>query len=218
LRIGILGGTFDPVHLGHLRIAEEIGEDLGLDKVYLVPGGKPPHKKNHRVSSFKDRLTMAQLAIEGTERLGVLDLEGRRQGLSYSIETLQELHQRFTSETEFFFLIGTDAFLDIKTWKEYQKLFHYARFVVFRRPGSPKQDLDIFLDSLGLELTKSETVNHYEGTSGKTVIMREITPLHISSSAIRRMVGEERSIRFLVPNPVRDYILKRGLYRSNGDA
>lgn len=218
LRIGILGGTFDPVHIGHLRIAEEMGEDLGLDKVYLVPGGHPPHKKNHPVSPFKDRLTMAQLAIEDTELLDVLDLEGQRQGLSYSIETLQELHQRFTSGTEFFFLIGTDAFLEIKTWKEYQDLFNYAHFVVFRRPGSLKQDLEIFIDSLGLELTKSKKVNHYHGPSGKTVMIREITSLHISSTAIRRMVGEERSIRFLVPKPVRDYILKRGLYRSNEDA
>jgi nicotinate-nucleotide adenylyltransferase len=218
LRIGLLGGTFDPVHLGHLRIAEEIGEDLMLDKVYLVPGGNPPHKKNHSVSSFKDRLTMAQLAIEGTERFDVLDLEGQRQGLSYSIETLRELHQRFDSGTEIYFLIGTDAFLDIKTWKEYKNLFNYAHFVIFRRPGFPTQDLDIFLNSLGIELTKSDRVNHYEVTSGKTIIMQEVSSLYISSTAIRRMVGERRSIRFLVPNSVRDYILKRGLYSSNGDA
>lgn len=218
MRIGLLGGTFDPVHLGHLRIAEEIGEDLALDKVYLVPGGKPPHKKNHRISSFKDRLTMAQLAVEGTERLGVLDLEGQRQGLSYSIETLEELHQRFPSGTEIFFLIGTDAFLEIKTWKEYQKLFHYAHFAVFRRPGSPEKDFDIFLDSLGLELTKADTVNHYHVTSGKTVMIRDVTPLQISSTDIRKMVGEDRSIRFLVPSSVREYILRRGLYRPNGDA
>ena len=217
MRIGLLGGTFDPVHLGHLRIAEEIGEDLRLDKVYLVPGGNPPHKKNHHVSSFKDRLTMARLAIEGTERFEVLDLEGQRQGLSYSIETLQELHRRFDSGTEVYFLIGTDAFLDIKTWKEYKNLFKYAHFVVFRRPGFPARDLDIFLNSLGIELTKSNRVNHYEGTSGKTIIIQEVTPLHISSTAIRKMVGEQRSIRFLVPDSVRDYILKQGLYRSNGD-
>ena len=160
---------------------------------------------------------MARLAIEGTERFEVLDLEGQRQGLSYSIETLQELHQRFDSGTEVYFLIGTDAFLDIKTWKEYKNLFKYAHFVVFRRPGFPTRDLDIFLNSLGVELTKSNRINHYEVTSGKTIIIQEVTPLHISSTAIRKMVGEQRSIRFLVPDSVRDYILKQGLYRSNGD-
>jgi nicotinate-nucleotide adenylyltransferase len=199
-------------------MAEEMGEDLALDKVFLVPGGNPPHKKNHHISSFEDRLTMAQLAVEGDERLGVLDLEGQRQGFSYSIETLKELHQRFPSGTEIFFLIGTDAFLEIKTWKDYQKLFYYAHFVVFRRPGSPEQDFDAFLDSLGLNYTKSDTVDHYLVSSGKTIVIRDVTPLHISSTAIRKMVGEDRSIRFLVPGAVRDYILIKGLYRPNGDA
>jgi len=212
-----LGGTFDPVHIGHLRIAEEIGEDLALDKVFLVPGGHPPHKNNDRITPFADRLAMARLAIEDAERLDVLDLEGRRQGRSYSIETLQELKKRFPPEEEFFFLIGTDAFWEIKTWKDYEKLFDYAHFVVFRRPGFQEQKLGRFLNTLDIKLKKSTIINQYRTESDKTITFKEVTTLDISSTSIRSYVGQGRSIRFLVTDPVRDYILKRGLYRPNGD-
>lgn len=216
MRIGILGGTFDPVHIGHLRIAEEIGEDLALDKVYLVPGGQPPHKKNQRITPFKDRLAMARLAIKDNERLDVLDLEGRREGLSYSIETFQDLTHRFAPEAEFFFLIGADAFFEIKTWKEYQRLFDYTHFVVFRRPGFQGHDLEKFLNSLDLKIQKSKVHNHFLTDSGKTISMNEVTPLDISSTSLRKLAGKGKSIRYLVTGAVREYILKKGLYRPNG--
>jgi nicotinate-nucleotide adenylyltransferase len=217
LRIGILGGTFNPIHIGHLRIAEEVGEDLELDKLYLVPGGQPPHKKKDGVTPFEDRLAMIRLAIENAGRLDVLDLEGRREGLSYSIETLQELSRRFTREVEFYFLIGTDAFFEIETWKDYQRLFDYTHFIVFRRPGSRNRDLKSFLYSLDLNLLKPKTNRHFQVASGKTIVIKDVTSLDISSTSIRLLLEQGRSIRFLVPDRVRDYILEKGLYRSHGN-
>jgi len=215
LRLGILGGTFDPVHLGHLRVAEEVGEAFSLEKVYLIPAASPPHKGGKTVTPFHHRFEMARLAVEGSSLLVAFDLEGRRQGLSFSIETLKEFHRLYPSDLELFFVVGTDAFLEIETWKDYRHLFDYAHFVVIRRPGNPAGSTESHLASLGIAFRK-EAEGRFGGPSGNKVFFIETTLMDISSTRIREAAAERKSIRYLVPEKVRCYILNNGLYRTHG--
>jgi nicotinate-nucleotide adenylyltransferase len=213
LRLGILGGTFDPIHLGHLRLAEEVGEGFNLDKVYLLPAASPPHKDGKAVTSFHHRFEMTKLAVEGSALLVAFDLEARRQGLSYSIETLKELHRLCPSPLELFFILGMDAFQEIETWMSYQELFDYAHFVVVQRPGIPAGKLEEHLSSLGVSF-KREEKNRFIGPSGYRVVYIEATLMDISSTGIRERAAKGKSIRYLVPESVRCYILQYGLYNE----
>jgi len=215
VKIGILGGTFNPIHLGHLRVAEEIGEYLGLEKVYLIPSGVPPHKGQHPLADFTHRMEMARLASKISPMLDVWDIEGKRPGLSYSIETLRLFHSYFGSNLELFFIIGTDAFIEIKTWKEYQKLFSYASFVVINRPGHNKEEFSKFLDSLNVGFIWNSERKCFCHPSGNILLKKVTTLMDISATRIREMVAMKKSIRFLVPEVVREYIEKVGLYLIN---
>jgi len=217
LSSGILGGTFDPIHLGHLRLAEEVGEALELDHVYLIPAALPPHKNSRPVSPFRHRMAMTRIAAEASPLLEALDLEGRRQGLSYSIETLREFHQVLKKNSDIFFILGMDAFLEIGTWKDYKKLFDYAHFLVIDRPGSRAEDLGRFLVSLDVGFKREESKGTFVASSGNRLIFKEATLMAISSTDIRERVVRGLSIRFLVLESVRAYILKNGLYRIYGD-
>ena len=214
MRLGILGGTFDPIHLGHLRTAEEIGQELDLEKVYLIPSASPPHKSKEPVTPFHHRLAMLQLAASNSYLLEALDLEGKRSGFSYSIETLRDFHRIFKPNPEIFFIIGTDAFLEIKAWKEYQNLFDYAHFVIIHRTGYGVERLESFLLDLDLEVRKTNQRNMFIMPTGNTLLIMTPTIMDISSSRIREMVTKGKSIHFLVPELVRDYILEKGLYMN----
>jgi len=214
LRIGILGGTFDPIHLGHLRSAEEISQALDLEKVYLIPSASPPHKTNEPVTSFHHRLAMTRLAANISPSLEALDLEGRRAGHSYSIETLRELSRIVGPNGEMFFILGMDAFLEIGTWKEYEHLFDYAHFIIIGRPGFETVTLRDALSNLGMGIEKKAAgPDLFTAPSGKTVRRVNTTLMDISSTRIREMVRKGRSIRFLVPEDIRIYIAKNQLYR-----
>lgn len=216
MRLGILGGTFDPIHYGHLRIAEEACEELGLEKVLLIPGSSPPHKDKRDVSPFDDRFAMARMAAEVSPVLEAVDLEGRREGFSYSIDTLKEIHRIYGPGLELFFIIGMDAFLEIMTWKRYEDLFNETDFVVIKRPGFPDEALRPLVLSMGLGFKPGEKDNFYESPlSGHSVMYKELTLLEISSTRIRELSAAGKSIRFLVPETVRSYIMEKGLY-SNG--
>ncbi|MBN2033430.1 MAG: nicotinate-nucleotide adenylyltransferase [Deltaproteobacteria bacterium] len=215
MRLGILGGTFDPIHLGHLRLAEEVREGFSLDKVYLLPASSPPHKDGKIVTPFHHRFKMTEAAVEGSPYLIAFDLEARRQGFSYSINTLKEFHRLYPPRPELFFVIGTDAFQEIETWKNYRELFNYAHFVVVRRPGIPAEDMIERLRSLGLPFRK-EDEGRFVGPSGYELIYLEATLMDISSTGIREKVAAGKSIRYLVPDSVRCYILQYGLYKTYG--
>ena len=212
MKIGILGGTFDPIHLGHLRTAEEVGENLGLEKVFLIPSASPPHKTNDPVTPFQHRLAMTRMAARTSPLLEALDLEGKRPGLSYTIETLKELRQKHRPEPELFFILGNDAFLEIETWREYRKLFDYAHFVIIQRAGHEEGTLDSFLMGLRGDVTKSDDPGIYTTSAGMIIMEMTSTFLEISSTRIRETVASGRSIHFLVPETVRKYILQEGLY------
>ncbi len=216
LRLGILGGTFDPIHLGHLRLAEEVGEELGLERVYLVPAAAPPHKRGKPVTLFPRRLEMAHIAAGESPLFEVQDLEGQRRGLSYSIETLKKFHEFYGPDLLLFFIIGMDAFLEIKTWKRNQELFDFANFVVIERPGFPSRRLMGFLRSSGLRLRREGKGRTFIAPSGNRLIYKKATLMDISSTDIRQRIGAGKSIRFLVPEGVRRYILEKGLYRTHG--
>jgi len=216
LRLGILGGTFDPIHLGHLRTAEEIGQGLDLEKVYLIPSASPPHRSREPFASFKHRLDMARMAVAGDSRLlEALDVENRRPGLSYSIETLKEIHKLFSPKPELFFILGTDAFFEIKTWKDYRHLFDYAHFVIIQRAGFQPENLGTLLQNLDVEVEKTDRPNVFTAPSGNKIMLMETTLMDISSTRIRKMVIEGESIRFLVPESVANHIKKNKLYKND---
>jgi nicotinate-nucleotide adenylyltransferase len=215
VRLGILGGTFNPIHFGHLRAAEEIGESLGLEKVYLIPTGMPPHKSPHPLADFSHRLEMVRLASTISPLLEVWDIEGKKPGFSYSIETLHVFHSSFGSQLELFFILGTDAFFEIKTWKEYLSLFEYASFVIINRPGYTTEDFFAFLDSLNAGFKWDPERECFCHPSGTILLRTHTTMMDISASRIRETAAMGKSIRFLVPEAVRKYIEKEGLYVVN---
>jgi nicotinate-nucleotide adenylyltransferase len=220
LKLGILGGTFDPIHVGHLITAEEIGRELRLEKVYLIPSASPPHKTGEPVTPFVHRLAMARIAATGSELLRVHDLEGKRPGFSYSIETLRSFHGNLEPGSDIFFILGIDAFMEIGTWKDYRRLFDYAHFVIAKRPGVEGEKLEAFIASLGdLFDSKQKPIKNHEGLrytfqSGKKLLIMDVPQIDISSTKIRSLIREGKSIRFLVPDPVWHYIREEGLYRT----
>ena len=213
MRLGILGGTFDPIHLGHLRVAEEVGETFELDRVYLMPAALPPHKETRPLTDFRHRFEMTRLAAEDSPLLEAVDLEGRRQGMSYSIETLKEIRRIFPMDLDLFFIIGTDAFMEIETWKDYGHLFEYSNFIVLRRPGRRNEALETFIHSLGVGLEKKGDEMDFLHPSGTVLYYREPTLMDISATRIREKARSGRSIRFLVTESVRVYIEKEVLYQ-----
>ncbi len=213
MKIGILGGTFDPIHMGHLRTAEEIGEAFNLEKVYLIPSALPPHKTKKPPTLFVHRLAMVRLAAAESPMLEASDLEGKRTGFSYSIETLKEFYKILGPELELFFILGTDAFLEIKTWKEYTSLFDYADFVIINRAGYKSEKLEELLSDPELGLKSTHKPDSFLAPSGKTLILTAPTLMDISSTCIREMVSKGKSIRFLVPESVMEYAAKKGLYK-----
>jgi len=212
-RIGVLGGTFDPIHLGHLRTAEEMAFKMDLDRVLVIPAGLPPHKTHEPLSPYPHRLEMARLACEPSPVLEVSDLEGKRGGPSYSIETLKELKGKFGPMVELFFILGTDAFEEIDTWKDYEGLFSLSNFVVVQRPGFGLHTVETILTRLGIEYREAKE-RMFALTSGKAVFLREATFMDISSTNIRALVKKGLSIRFLVPDAVLNYIEQTRLYRE----
>ncbi|RLB10704.1 MAG: nicotinic acid mononucleotide adenylyltransferase [Deltaproteobacteria bacterium] len=212
MKYGILGGTFDPIHLGHLRTAEEMVQELGLAKLFLIPAASPPHKHRRPVSAFHHRLKMAQLAIGNSDSLQVLDVEGKRQGPSYSIDTLKELAYSLGPENDLYFVLGLDGFFEIHTWKKYQDLFGVTHFVLVNRRGYQFQDIFPYLDRLGLRYTKTQNPDQVLMESGRWLLHKRSTQMDISSTHIRELVQRGRSIRFLVPDNVMKYIYEKGLY------
>jgi len=218
LRLGLLGGTFDPIHLGHLRGAEEVRENLDLARVYLIPAAVPPHKTREPITPFAHRYEMARLGVSSSPYLEASDLEGRRPGPSYSIETLKNCQAMFGPRAEIFFILGMDAFLEIYTWKAYLELFERAHFVVIGREGTELEEPAAFLRSLGVAGITENERGFFTSHSGKSIRFLQTTRMDISASRIRRLCRERRSVRFLIPEPVREYIERTGLYRNHGYA
>ncbi len=213
MRIGIFGGTFDPIHLAHLRIAEEVREACSLDRVLFLPAAAPPHKEPGSALPFAQRVAMVEAATADHPAFGVSDLEGRRPGKNYSVHTLEELHREHPGEA-FSFIIGMDSFRDIATWHDYRRLFTLANIVVAARPGvprgKPQELLPVAIRDQFCYDVAAQALRHQSGTS---LIFLEETYLDISSTRIRELLATGRSIRYLVPPAVGDFINLHGLYR-----
>ena len=188
MRIGILGGTFNPIHMGHLILAEEALHKLKLDKVIFVPTLIPPHKTIEADIKPKDRLKMIELAIKDNPAFEVSTYELGSNKKSYSIDTLKEFRRVYGNDAQLYFLTGSDSLKDLFSWKDVNEIFKISKFIVANRPGNPV----------------SEVPKEVE-----TVV---ITPIEVSSEDIRRRIREGRSIRYLVPEKVRQHIIKHKLY------
>jgi nicotinate-nucleotide adenylyltransferase len=220
MKIGLFGGTFNPIHFGHLRAALEVQEGLGLDKVFLIPAAVPPHKAQVGVAAAADRLRMATLAVEGAPGLAVSDVETRREGPSYTVDTVRYFRSELPAGTAIFLVVGWDAFLEIDTWKSFRKLLGLAPVVVISRPDAanrcPEPDgkllQDFMRSRISPDCTLSETPVGVSAPGVQGVTLFPVTALDVSSRRIRDLVKAGRSIRFLVPESVRQYIKTKGLY------
>jgi nicotinate-nucleotide adenylyltransferase len=213
-RIGILGGSFDPIHLGHLRCAEEVREAFGLDAVAFVPANRPPHKPDRRLADGSQRLAMVKLAVAGNPAFYASSLEIDRGGISYSIDTLEAL-AAIERDAELFFIVGVDAFGEMQTWKDVARLFTLASVVVTNRPPHTAQTSIEHLPVAAREaFCYDPPTLSYRHRSGTRLHFHPITALDISATALRERVRREQSIRYLVPPDVEQYIREHGLYRS----
>lgn len=209
-RIGIFGGTFNPIHLAHLRSAEEVREVQRLDRVLFVPSATPPHKRQDQLVAAEHRLAMVRLAIAGNPGFTVSTIEIERPGRSYSVDTLRALHARMPG-TAFAFIMGFDAFREIDTWKEYACIFELADLIVTSRPPVVEGDLRAALP-VAVRTHFCYRASQLEHRTGNRIIFQRISDLDISASAIRRQLKRGSSIRYLVPPPVARYIARHGLY------
>lgn len=211
-RIGLLGGTFNPIHLGHLRCAEEVCQAQGLDRVLFVPSATPPHKGGGNLAPAADRLAMVRLAIAGNPRFRVSTLEIDRGGRSYSVDTLRAL-QTAMPAVRLAFIMGLDAFREIHTWRQYTKLFELCDIVVTSRPPlRTPPGRRILPVAVRREFWYQPEQAVFEHQKGTRVIFQPITALDISATDIRQRLASGSSIRYLVPDPVMRYIRKHGLY------
>ena len=212
-KIGLFGGTFDPIHFGHLRAAEEIKEILELDKVYFIPSGVPPHKTVSRITDAQKRLQMIRHAIEGNPYFDVSEFEIKRDTPSYTIHTLEYFIET-VSDVELYFILGNEQFNDIETWKDYLTLFKLSNFAVITRPGFSE------LDSCKVPLALKDEFRYYNSIENvisysnkdKEIVFIEIKGIEISSTDIRNFVESNKSIKYLVPNKVESYIKSKKLY------
>jgi len=211
-RVGLFGGTFNPIHLGHLRGAEEIRESFGLEEVIFTPAAIPPHKEAEGIMDPLHRLEMVQRATLKNPWFSVSDIELKRPGKSYSIDTLRyfkEIHQG-----SLFFILGGDAFFEIETWREYETLFSLCHFIVMTRPSSQKKGEAIELpEGLAPFFGYDPVIEGWIHVSGNHLYLKEITFLDISSTQVRELIEKGGSVRYLIPTEVEAYIEEKGLYR-----
>ncbi len=220
-RVGIYGGTFNPIHLGHLRAAEEAVELLGLERLLFVPSARPPHKgalDADRIAPANERLEWVRLAIADNPRFEVDPTEIGREGPSYLVDTLRAIGPRFAPERPVF-LIGQDAFVEVDTWREPKALFELAHFAVTPRPPVVTGSLRDWLPEClrgELELAPDGRSGRHR-SSGTWVRLLEIAALDISASEIRARLRKGRSVRYLLPEPVREAVSRSGAFAGAGN-
>lgn len=212
MKLGLLGGTFNPVHLAHLRIAEEAREAAGLDKVLFIPAADPPHKPLAGDVAFELRAAMVLQAIADNPSFGFSDLEARRGGKSYTVDTLTALRIE-RPDDQLYFIIGSDSFLELGLWHRYADIFNLSSLIVVERPEKaitePLQQLPVAVRDQFVQET-GNLLRHSSGTSIRFVIG---TRLDISSSQLRERVARQQSIRYLVPPAIEAFITQKGLYQ-----
>ncbi|WP_298860730.1 nicotinate-nucleotide adenylyltransferase [uncultured Gimesia sp.] len=198
MRIGIFGGTFDPVHYGHLLLAEQCREQCNLDEIWLIPAGSPPHKESKGISTGKQRREMLEFAIAGHPAFVLKDLELHREGPSYTVETLRQLKTSHPDD-EFFLIVGADSVRDLHTWREPEQILELATLIGVNRPNISLPDLSELTQKFG-KIVLSQ------------IIWVTMPGMDISSTDIRKRVHEKKSVRFMTPRAVEVYIHNNRLY------
>ncbi|MCQ4346239.1 nicotinate-nucleotide adenylyltransferase [Pseudomonas stutzeri] len=209
-RIGLLGGTFDPIHIGHLRAALEVAEQFALDELRLIPSARPPHRGTPQVGA-RQRLDMARLAVEGVPPLTVDDRELWRERPSWTIETLESLRAELGGEVQLLLLVGWDAFCGLPSWHRWQELLEHCHILVLQRPDADSDAPETLRDLLAARSVADPQA--LRGPAGQIAFVWQM-PLAISATGIRERLASGRSIRFLVPDAVLAYIDAHGLYRA----
>ncbi len=210
-KVGILGGTFDPIHIGHLRAAIEVAELLGLHELRLIPSARPPHRSTPSVAA-RQRLAMVELAVANAAPLLADGRELQRLQPSYSIDTLESLRSELAADDQVFLLLGWDAFAGLPSWQRWQQLLNHCHFVVLQRPDAATPLTPELLALLAARQVPDITA--LSGPGGQIVLVKQ-TPLAVSASHIRQLLGSGKSARFLVPDAVLAYIHAHGLYPAS---
>jgi len=214
MRIGIFGGTFNPVHLGHLITAETLRQDFALDRVLFVPSARPPHKPSPDRIGTEHRLAMVRRAIADNPAFELSTVEADRTGTSYSVKTVEAFQRTLGDGAELFFLLGIDAFLDIESWHQPERLLRLCHFIINSRPGFSFADAyPILCRSFGLSPEPEAT--RIALPAGHSLFFAEVPCLEISSTRIRTLLGQRRSVKYLLPEPVESYILSHHLYAES---
>lgn len=217
-QLGLFGGSFNPIHNGHLTIARQTRETLGLDRILFIPTGNPPHKPDGTLAPAQHRLEMVRLAIGSDPKLALTDLEVRRPGKSYTIETIQQVQQEYGPKTRLFFLIGLDAFLDFQSWREPAALLAACTFVVIARPGASFRSLTSVALLPPISDASLNDLDHGRiprldvplGT--QQLICLKLPPCDISASEIRKRIADNQPVANLLPPLVESYIIRHHLY------
>ncbi len=213
-RIGLFGGTFDPVHHGHLRAGEEIRQAFSLSWVEFLPARIPPHKTDQVLTDVTHRVAMLRLAVEGNPYFRVSEVEATREGLSYLVDTLKAYREHYPADVSLYFIMGMDSFQEIATWHRYQDLFPLSHFVVITRPGYKRPELAQVASeevAAAFEPTQGGT-DCLEHSSGNRIHFQETTLLDIAASRLRAWIRDELSVRYLLPESVWNYVEQNGLY------
>lgn len=215
-RIGIFGGTFDPVHLGHLRAAVAVQKRFHLDRILFIPSNTPPHKRRPNMASAADRLAMVESAVRGRSGFEASDIEVRSPRTSYSIFTLAKIRKMFPA-ARLFFILGADAFIEIETWREWKRVLEQCFFIVITRPGASlraaRNVLDPVYRNRATAVRKTTDINA-QISAGRSIFFFGIEALSVSSTEIRRNVREGRSIAGKVPEGVAARIRSAELYQG----
>ena len=216
-KIGLYGGSFNPIHIGHLRAAEEICEIMALDKMLFIPTSIHPHKKEDKMLDVKIRLEMIKIACENNFKFEASDVEILRKGSSYTIDTLK--HFSKNKENNYYFILGIENFLKISTWKNYKNLFRYSNFIVIFRPGYDNYNTDSLIPSelkKVFKLISSDKIKTvFEHRNSKKLFFLNIDGVEISSTELRDLIRNKQSIRYYVPDSLLDFITLNRFYVEN---
>lgn len=207
MRLGLFGGTFDPIHFGHLLLAEQCREQCGLDEIWFLPAGAPPHKQDTVISAGRIRAEMLELAIAGHRAFAVNCMELDRAGTTFTVETLQHLHEENPSR-KLFFIVGADSLEDLPTWREPRQIARLATIVAVNRGVSPSAE--------NAQHAQLDAVRKALGQAVADRIQFVTMPgIGLSATDIRQRVRQGRSIRYMTPRSVEQYIVEHRLYQSN---
>lgn len=216
MKIGLMGGSFDPVHAGHLRAAEEISEKLALDEVVFIPALVSPHKSSETMAHFSHRLNMLNLSVKRNPRFKVSDMEFRREPPSYTIDTLRSLSESDPGN-KYHFIIGSELFAEIETWKDFAELFNYSSFVVLRRPGYDFPDsaspIPLALENDFRYSYSERGMDVFAHKSSNELFFVDIAGIRVSSTEVRELVRRGNSLKSLIAREVEEYITENGLYQ-----